>query len=188
MAAAGTTKETLLRSTSDTPRSAAVEAFERFVLAHEAEAFRTAYLLLRDTGEAEVVARTAFLRVFERRSDGEAMLRLALLAETVALSRAASSEAAGAAQARASDAPRMPRPEVATVAGEQNRLVLGALSALSFEDQVVIALAYFIDLTLFDLAVVLKLSPAAAQARLGDALERLVTALNTRVRGAREAP
>jgi RNA polymerase sigma-70 factor (ECF subfamily) len=118
------------------------------VHAYQGIAFRTAYLVAGDAGDAEDARN-------RRRSAGR---RAALVMRTAA--DAPSGEAA-------------PSPEAALISSEEQKALLTAVNSLREEDRLVIGCRYFLELSEEETAAALGWRRGTVKSRLSRALERL---------------
>lgn len=158
------------------------EAWEALVQTHQQAAFRLAYLLLADSGEAEDVAQEAFLRAYRAmdRFDETRPFRPWLLRITAnlarnrkrslgrywhALARAARRDPDSFAEARAWD----PNDHGSLQAAR----LWQAVRRLSEKDQRVVYLRYFLDYSEAEMAETLEIARGMVKSRLHRALGRL---------------
>jgi RNA polymerase sigma factor (sigma-70 family) len=157
------------------------QAYEELVRAHQGIAFRTAYLIAGNAGDAEEAAQDGFVKAYRalgrfragspfrpwllqivanearnrRRSSG----RRAVLAL-----RAASEESSGGAA---------PSPEGVLLAGEDRERLLAAVNDLRDEERLVIACRFFLELSEEETAAALDIRPGTVKSRTSRALEHL---------------
>ena len=149
-------------------------------------AFRTAFLVTRDSGEAEDAVQNAFINAYYAlgRFREEAAFRPWLLRIVVneARNRRRSTGRRERAALRlvegrpADDA--VPSPEAATLTSETGRELLDAVNSLSEKDRMVIACRYSLDLSEAEAAAVLGVRPGTVKSRLSRALARLRAAMD----------
>jgi RNA polymerase sigma-70 factor (ECF subfamily) len=157
-----------------------VGAYERLVRAHETAAFRTAFLITQDAGEAEDAAQEAFVKAFYAldRFRAGSPFRPWLLAvvanEAKNRRKAATRRTALALRVGAEPPAGTPdSPEGAVVASERREELLEALSALREEDRLVIGCRYLLGLSEAETAAVLGCACGTVKSRLSRALGRL---------------
>jgi RNA polymerase sigma-70 factor (ECF subfamily) len=157
------------------------DAYEELVRAHQGIAFRTAYLVAGNAGDAEEAAQEAFVKAYRalgrfRRGSpfrpwllrivaNEARNRRRSAGRRAALSlRAASEESSGGAA---------PSPEGVLVAGEERERLLAAVNELREEERLVIACRFFLELSEEETAQALDLRVGTVKSRTSRALEHL---------------
>jgi RNA polymerase sigma-70 factor (ECF subfamily) len=157
-----------------------VGAYERLVRAHETAAFRTAFLITQDAGEAEDAAQEAFVKAFyalDRFRAGSPFRPwlLAVVANEAKNRRKAATRRTSLALRIGSEPPAgMPdSPEGAVVASERREELLEALGALREEDRLVIWCRYLLGLSEAETAAVLECARGTVKSRLSRALGRL---------------
>ena len=156
-------------------------AYGELVETHQQIAFRTAYLITGDAGDAEEAAQDGFVKAYRalgRFRSGEPWRPwlLAIVANEArnrrrSAGRRASLALRSAAESRPGDA--VPSPEAALLAGEQRQALLAAVSALREEERLVVSCRYFLDLSEDETAQVLSLPKGTVKSRLSRALARL---------------
>jgi RNA polymerase sigma-70 factor (ECF subfamily) len=155
-----------------------VAAFEQLVARHQAVAFRTAFVLCRDAGDAEEAAQDGFVKALAAlgRFRAGAPLRPWLL--TIVANEARNR--ARAAGRRRHLAERMgpdellgPSPESLTLAGERDGALRGALARLEDRDREVLWLRFFADLSEAETAAALDCRRGTVKSRTSRALQRL---------------
>jgi len=158
-----------------------MEAFEALVRAYEEAAFRAAYLIVRNEAEAQDVAQEAFVRAYRSlgRFDPEKPFRpwLLRIVTNLALNSvrgARRRDEAGKRLERAVDVhASMPSPEAAALAGEQSQRLWQALGELDGQDQKLLYLRYFLDVSEQEAAVAIGRPAGTVKSRLHRALGRL---------------
>ncbi|HEU0073651.1 MAG TPA: sigma-70 family RNA polymerase sigma factor [Dehalococcoidia bacterium] len=158
-----------------------MEAFEALVRAYEEAAFRAAYLIVRNEAEAQDVAQEAFVRAYRSlgRFDPEKPFRpwLLRIVTNLALNSirgARRRDDAGKRLERAVDVhASMPSPEAAALAGEQSQRLWQALGELDEQDQAVLYLRYFLDVSEQEAAAAIRRPAGTVKSRLHRALGRL---------------
>ena len=155
---------------------------------HQQIVFRTAYLITRDSAEAEDVAQEAFLKAHRAlwrfrpgapfrpwllRIVGNESInrrRSAARRERLAL-RAAGERSSGGAT---------PSPEAATLARERHEALLAALEELPEDQRLVVVCRYFLELSEAETATALGCRRGTVKSRLSRALDRLRTDMEER--------
>jgi RNA polymerase sigma factor (sigma-70 family) len=162
-------------------RNGRVAAYEELVRRYEELAFRTAYLVLRDPGDAEDAAQEAFVKAyyalgrFKPGSPFRPWL-VRIITNGARNSRKAAQRCGALAQRYAQDrgdraTPRSP--ESAALGNESRRLLLEALAQLSDRDQAVLHQRYFLELSEAEMAEALGCRQGTVKSRLSRALRRL---------------
>jgi RNA polymerase sigma-70 factor (ECF subfamily) len=156
-------------------------AYEELVHAYQGIAFRTAYLIARNAGDAEEAAQDGFVKAWRalgRFREGAPfrpwLLRIVANEasnrrrsagrRTSLVLRAATEEPSGGAA---------PSPEAALLSAEQRSALLAAVDELPDEQRDVVALRYFLDLSEAEVAETLGIPPGTVKSRTSRALERL---------------
>lgn len=149
-------------------------------------AFRTAYVITGDAGEAEDAAQTAFVKAYFAldRFRAGAPFRpwlLQIVANEARNRRTAASrhptvalDAIGADSAVDGD----PSPEARAVAGDERRRLVDALNELREEDRTIIVYRYLLELNEAEMASALGCRRGTVKSRLSRALARMRTQLN----------
>ncbi len=164
-----------------------LRAYEEIVQLYTRLAFRTAYLITGSAADAEEAAQDGFVKAYRalgRFRDG-APFRPWLLQivanearnRTRTVRRHAALELRLAEGLRAEDV--SPSPAAAVEAAEERASLLRSLNALALEDRRVVALRYFLDLSVAETATVLDLPEGTVKSRLSRALGRLRQRLET---------
>jgi RNA polymerase sigma-70 factor (ECF subfamily) len=166
-------------------------AYEELVRAHQAIAFRTAYVLAGDETDAQEAAQDAFVKAYHAlgRFRPGAPFRPWLLSivanearnrrrsvgrrQVLAL-RAAADAAPGAAA---------PSPEAAVVSSERRQELLAALGRLGDDHREVLACRYLLELSEEETAAALGVRRGTVKSRLARALERLRAELGEELDG-----
>ncbi len=148
--------------------------------AHQAVAFRTAYLITGDASEAEDAAQEAFVKAYRALNGfrSGAPFRpwlLAVVANEARNRRKAAGRRLGLALRAAGEglAGDAPSPETAAVAAERRAELLAAIETLREEDRLVIGYRYFLQLTEAETAAALDCARGTVKSRLSRALGRL---------------
>ena len=153
-------------------------AWEALVRAHQEAVFRLAYLIIGDPDEAEDVAQETFLRAWKhlRGFDTTRPLRpwLLSIASNLSSNRRRSAGRYFAALTRAFRAEPAPATveEKSSDQAEANEL-WKAVQKLSMQDQQIVYLRYFLDLSIAEAAEVLQVAEGTIKSRLSRALEKL---------------
>jgi RNA polymerase sigma-70 factor (ECF subfamily) len=158
-----------------------VAAYESLVRQYQALAFRTAFLITREPGEAEDAAQEAFVKAYFALDSFRpgAPFRpwlLRIVANEATNRRVAAGRRSGLALRANDNRPSgdaAPSPEAAVLVAERRALVLRALEGLREEDRLVIAYRYFLDLSEAEMAAALDCPRGTVKSRLSRALERL---------------
>jgi RNA polymerase sigma-70 factor (ECF subfamily) len=151
------------------------------VHAYQGIAFRTAYLVVGDAGEAEDAAQEGFVKAFYamRRFRPGAPFRpwiLQIVANEARNRRRSAGRRAGLVMRSVAEAPSgeaAPSPEAALISSEEQRALLAAVSNLREEDRLVISCRYFLELSEEETAAMLGWRRGTVKSRLSRALERL---------------
>ena len=149
---------------------------------HQEAVFRFAYLLLGDPDDAEDVAQESFLRAWKylKRFDAARPLKPWLLSITanLASNRRRSAGRYVAALMRAiRDEPTTIRIEEKSVANSEAAELRMAVQKLSVEDQQIIYLRYFLDLSVSETAQVMRVAEGTVKSKSSRALEKLRTVI-----------
>jgi len=156
-------------------------AFGTLVRDHQELAFRTAYLITRNTADAEDAAQTALVKAYSalpRFRRGAPLLPwlLAIVANE-ARNRLRSAARRDALALRAAhEAPSgdaAPSPEGALLAAEERAALLAALDALREGDRIVLSCRYLLGLGEEETAQVLSVRRGTVKSRTSRALARL---------------
>jgi RNA polymerase sigma-70 factor (ECF subfamily) len=158
-----------------------VAAYEALVRLHQQAAFRTAYSILGDAGEAEDAAQEGFVKAFyalERFRAGApfAPWLLRIVANEARNRRRAAGrryflhERAGRLELTR---PQPPTPETSMLRTESDAELIAALNDLSEMDRMVITYRYFLELSEAETALALDCAPGTVKSRLHRALRRL---------------
>ncbi|HCR70453.1 MAG TPA: hypothetical protein DIW23_03335 [Anaerolineae bacterium] len=153
-------------------------AWEPLMQAHQQAVFRLCYLLLGDPDDAEDVAQETFLRAWNylKRFDSTRPLRpwLLSIASNLASNRRRSAGRYLAALTRAfqNEIPQANLEEKNLQNNDANEL-WKAVQTLNFQDQQIIYLRYFMDLSVNETSEVLQIAEGTVKSRLNRALEKL---------------
>jgi RNA polymerase sigma factor (sigma-70 family) len=156
-------------------------AYGELVQAYQGIAFRTAYLVVGDSAEAEDAAQEGFVKAFYamNRFRPGAPFRpwiLQIVANEARNRRRSAGRRTALVMRTAADAPSgeaAPSPEAAILTGEQRKELLAALNELREEDRLVIACRYFLELSEEETAAALGWRRGTVKSRLSRALGRL---------------
>jgi RNA polymerase sigma-70 factor (ECF subfamily) len=190
-------EDATVRETDDThiarARQGDTAAYAALVERYQVVAFRTAYILLRDTAEAEDAAQEAFIKAFyalPRFRPGAAFRPwlLEIVANQARNQRRAGGRR-GALALRAMAAQQLPSesghaepsPEAGALLEERRQTLLGAVSSLRDEDRLVVAYRYFFELSESEMATALGCARGTVKSRLSRALDRLRSVLVERM-------
>jgi RNA polymerase sigma factor (sigma-70 family) len=156
-------------------------AYEELVRAHQAIAFRTAYLLAGNEADAQEAAQDGFLKAYRAlgRFRPGAPFRPWLLRivanEARNRRRSAGRRQALALRAAADAAPgdAAPSPEAALVSAERRRELLAAVERLGDDHRLVLECRFFLALSEEETAAALGVRRGTVKSRLSRALDRL---------------
>lgn len=156
------------------------DAFGVLVARHQEIAFRTAWVVCRDAGDAQDAAQEALLKAYlalPRFHDGAPFRPwLLTIVANEARNRARSAGRRTALALRAGAQPgerSAPGADVAVLAGARRGTLLAALARLSEEHREVLTLRYLLDLSEAECAAVLRCRPGTVKSRASRALRRL---------------
>jgi RNA polymerase sigma factor (sigma-70 family) len=156
------------------------DAYEELVKRYGPIAFRVAWLVTRDRGEAEDAAQEAFVKAYYAlprfRPDAPFRPWLLRIVANEARNRARSTRrreglALRAAAVSAGDA--APSPEAAALALEDRETLVTALNALAGPDREVIGYRFLLGLSESETAEMLDVRPGTVKSRLSRAMVRL---------------
>lgn len=155
-------------------------AYSALVERYQGIAFRTAYIVAGNSGEAEDAAQEAFLKAYRslNRFRAGAPFKPWLLAIVAneARNRARSATRRSDLHLRAaSSGPEgdVPSAEAAALAADERAKVVELLNGLEPEDRLVIALRYLMEMTEKEMAQVMRCRPGTVKSRLSRAMGRL---------------
>jgi RNA polymerase sigma factor (sigma-70 family) len=166
-----------------------VEAYAELVGRYQELAFRTAYLVTRDSDEAADAAQQAFIKAHGalRRFRAGAAFRpwlLRIVANEARNRRRSAGRRGGlalrAAQSRPS-ADAAPSAEETVLVTEARETLLAAIDRLRDDDREVIVCRYFLDLAESETAEMLGIRRGTVKSRLSRALARLRLELGARI-------
>ncbi len=156
-------------------------AYDELVRAHQEAAFRAAYLITHDTADAQDAAQEAFIRAFDalgrfdaRRPFRPWLLRIATNAALNRLKalqrRQAMAERYGAKTVETQHPATI---EARVIGRERGRRVWDAIGRLKPDDQRLLFLRYFLDLSEAELAQTFDVAAGTIKSRLHRALAKL---------------
>ena len=160
-------------------RGGDVLAYGELVDRYRAIAFRTAYLIARDTGEAEDAAQEAFVKAYYAldrfRSDAPFRPWLLRIVANEAKNRVRASGRRERLSLRAAAQPgeAAPSPEAAALEGERNRALLASLDRLRPADREILTCRFLLDLSEAETAEALGIRRGTVKSRTARALGRL---------------
>lgn len=155
------------------------DAYETLVRRYEEPVFRLAYLIVGDPDDAKDIAQETFIRAYHHlhRFDPERPLRpwLLQIAKNLARNRQRALGRYVAALSRAfSTAPLADHSAEAEHARQgETQALWDAIRQLARQDQEIIYLRYFLELSVDETASVLNIQPGTVKSRLSRALRRL---------------
>ena len=159
-----------------------VSAFESLVRAHQAVAFRTAWVASGGADDAEDAAQEGFMKAFAAlpRFRPDAPFRpwlLTIVANEARNRRRSASRrdrlALRAPEATAGDPTVEPSPEAAILATERRTELLDAINQLGVADREVITYRHLLELSEAETAAALGIPVGTAKSRLSRAMDRL---------------
>jgi RNA polymerase sigma factor (sigma-70 family) len=154
-------------------------AFEELVLAYQAFAFRTAFMITRDAADAEEAAQDGFVKAHRalgrfRRGDPFRPWLLAIVANEARNRRRTRGRRAALALRAATDPDSLhDEPEEAALAAERRQQLLAAVERLRHDDRDVLACRYFLELSEEETAAALGIARGTVKSRTHRALSRL---------------
>ena len=160
-------------------------AFDGLVAAHQEVAFRTAYLVLGDAGEAEDAAQEAFVKAYgamDRFREGSPFRPWLLkIVGNAARNRRRSGGRRRHLELRVASmipaAEAAPSAEAEVLAVERRSLLVAAIDGLPPDDRLVISARYFLDLSEAEIAELAGIPRGTVKSRLSRARGRLADAL-----------
>jgi RNA polymerase sigma factor (sigma-70 family) len=165
-------------------------AYEDLVKRYGQIAFRVAWLVTRDRGEAEDAAQEAFVKAYYAldrfRPDAPFRPWLLRIVANEARNRARSGRRRQGLALRAaavSDGDAAPSPETAALAREDRETLLAALNRLPAADREVIGHRYLVGLSESETATVLDVRVGTVKSRLSRAMARLRAVLDEEAHG-----
>jgi RNA polymerase sigma factor (sigma-70 family) len=161
-----------------------VRAYEELVTRYRDRAYRVAWFVTRERGEAEDATQEAFVKAYHAlprfRSGAPFEPWLLRIVANEARNRVRSSRRRETLVTRAAAVAReeaAPSPEAAALATEDRELLLRAMDRLAERDRLVVAYRYLFDLSEAEMADALGLRPGTVKSRLSRAMARLRTEL-----------
>jgi RNA polymerase sigma-70 factor (ECF subfamily) len=156
-------------------------AYEELVNAYQGIAFRTAYVIARNAGDAEEAAQDGFVKAWRalgRFREGAPFRPwlLRIVANEASNRRRSAGRRAGLALRAAAQEPSgdaAPSPEAALLSSEQRTALLAAIEELPDEQRDVVALRYFLGLSEAEVAETLGIPQGTVKSRNARALDRL---------------
>jgi RNA polymerase sigma-70 factor, ECF subfamily len=165
-------------------RGGDADAYGALVARHQRAAFRAAWLIVRDPGEAEDAVQEAFVKAWRAmprfRPDAPFRPWILRIASNEARNRIRSTrrrDALALREAAASSGDAAPSPETAALALDEAEALAHALERLPERDRLVIGYRWLLDLSEAETADVLGVRPGTVKSRLSRALVRLRAAL-----------
>jgi RNA polymerase sigma factor (sigma-70 family) len=163
-------------------------AYEELVRAHQEIAFRVAYLITRNTADAQDAAQEGLVKAWRAlgRFRGGEPLRPWLLqivaneARNRVRSTGRRDRLALRAALDASPGEAAPSPEETVLDTDRRRTLLAALEQLAPDAREILALRYLLDLSEAETAAVLGVRPGTVKSRTARALDRLREAYGPR--------
>lgn len=158
-----------------------LSAYDDLVRTHQEAAFRAAYLITRDAADAQDAAQEAFIRAFDAlgRFDARRPFRpwLMRIVTNVALNRIKAAKRRQAMSERYGEqavaAQGRPTIEAKAIQREGSRRVWDAIGRLKADDQKLLYLRYFLDLSEAELAQTFDVAAGTIKSRLHRALAKL---------------
>jgi RNA polymerase sigma-70 factor (ECF subfamily) len=156
-------------------------AYGELVNAYQGIAFRTAYVIARNAGDAEEAAQDGFVKAWRalgRFREGAPFRPwlLRIVANEASNRRRSAGRRAGLALRAAAQEPSgdaAPSPEAALLSSEQRTALLAAIEELPDEQRDVVALRYFLGLSEAEVAETLGIPQGTVKSRNARALDRL---------------
>lgn len=164
-------------------RSGDASAYKELVIAHQGIAFRAAYVITGDAGDAEDATQTASIKAFYAldRFRGGSPLRpwlLTIVANEARNKRGPAGRRTGSELLLAEGRPRAdaaPSPEDAVLDHERDVALMDALNALREEERLVIACRYLLDMSEAETAAAVGCAKGTVKSRHRDPVGRLPT-------------
>ncbi len=160
-------------------RDGDVEAFERLVRGHQTVAYRVAWLVSRDRGEAEEAVQDAFVKAYRamHRFRPGAPFRpwICRIVANEARNRRRSSRRRDRLTIRAAvdPAPTVPTPEAEALAHADAQALVRAIDRLSERDRLVVTYRFWFEMSEAETADALGVPAGTVKSRLSRALVRL---------------
>jgi len=161
-------------------------AYDALVQAHQEAAFRAAYLITHDAAEAQDAAQEAFIRAYDAlgRFDARRPFRpwLLRIVTNLAINHVRASQRRQTMAERygvqSIERQEMPAVEAHVLSRERSRRVWSAIGRLKPEDQRLLVLRYFLDLSEAELAQAFDAAAGTIKSRLHRALGKLRDAIH----------
>jgi len=158
-----------------------IDAYEEIVQRYQQLAFRTAYIITGSAAEAEDAAQDAFVKAYRAlgrfRTGAEPRPWLLRIVANEARNRARSAGRRLHLELRLVEGFRQgdaaPSPEAAAVEADERRRLIGLVNQLDYNDRLIIASRYFLDLSGEETAAALGIPEGTVKSRLSRALARL---------------
>ena len=157
-----------------------LQAYDKLVREYESIAFRTSFLIVRDAHDAADVAQDAFVRAYQAmgsfKLDKPFRPWLLRIVTNLSLNRVRSTrrrENATLRLVRSTDDSQSVSPDSAIVSLEQSERLLQAVVRLTIEDQALVSLRYFVELSESEIAETLQIPIGTVKSRLYRTLSRL---------------
>jgi RNA polymerase sigma-70 factor (ECF subfamily) len=154
-------------------------AFEELVLRYQEAAFRAAFLVLRDAGEAEDASQEALMKAYRalgRFREGSAFrpwLLKIVINQALTMAKRRRRRTTMAERLAMDEGPSSYSIDEAVMDRERAHLVWSALEALREQERVVVYLRYFLALPEKELAEYLGCAQGTVKSRLHRALQKL---------------
>jgi RNA polymerase sigma-70 factor, ECF subfamily len=156
-------------------------AFAHLVRDHQEIAFRTAYVIVRNTADAEDAAQDAFVKAWRalprfRRGAPVRPWLLRIVANEARNRRRGEGRRTALALRAAAEAPpgdAAPSPEGSAVAADERARLLALVEGLPDEQRLAVTCRYLLDLSEEETAAVLGVRRGTVKSRLSRALERM---------------
>lgn len=158
-----------------------VHAYEALVESYQGLAFRVAYLITRDAGEAQDATQDAFVRAYYAlgtfRSGASFKPWLLRIVTNQARNRRRSAgrrlELSTRIESGRASGDAAPSPEASALLGETRAELLDAIEQLREEERLAVIYRYFLELSEMEMAEVMRCRPGTVKSRLSRALEHL---------------
>lgn len=161
-------------------RDGDADAYGVLVARHQQAAFRAAWLVVRDPGEAEDAVQEAFVKAWRAmptfRPDAEFRPWILRIVSNEARNRLRSTRRRDALvlrEAAADPGGAAPSPEAAALARADAEVLIAALDRLPERDRLVIGYRWLLELSEAETASMLGVRPGTVKSRLSRALARL---------------
>ena len=169
-------------------RDGDADAFSALVARHQQAAFRVAWLIARDPGEAEDAVQEAFVKAWRAmprfRADAPFRPWILRIVSNEARNRVRSTRRRDALALREAAAvgtgDAAPSPEAAALSRDETETLTRALDRLPERDRIVIAYRWLLDLSEAETAEILGVRLGTVKSRLSRALRRLREELGDR--------